>query len=77
MSSTAELRDEAVLRYVAYNSRAKRDTAVTLGHGQASLGRLRKAGLVKADPEFSGCLALTEAGTRRIAVIDEWPEAAS
>lgn len=67
---TAEQRDDAVLRYVGYNSRAKRDTAVILGQGQAALRRVFKAGLVKADEEFSGCLVLTGKGTEHLAHID-------
>lgn len=66
----AELRDDAVLRYVGYNAHPRPETAVSVGKGKAALGRLVKAGLVKTDEEWSGCLALTEAGTERLAFID-------
>jgi hypothetical protein len=68
--SFAAQRDDAVLRYVGYNSRARRDTAVILGHGRASLSRLLKAGLVKTDETYSGCLVLTEADAQRLDLID-------
>lgn len=68
--SLAELRDDAVLRYVGYNAHPTGVTAVSVGKGKAALGRLVKAGLVKADEQWSGCLALTKAGAERLEAID-------